>query len=128
MLLGWIMTHFESPTLLHNPRCSKSRTAKALLDERKLAYDERRYLQQPLSRAELTVLRERLDLPAREWVRTGEPEYSQAGLAPGASDDAILEAMVRFPALIERPILVLSDRAVVGRPPERVIELLDDSL
>ena len=60
------MAPFEAPTLLHNPRCSKSRAAKALLDERKVAYEERRYLDQPLSGAELAVLRKRLGLPARE--------------------------------------------------------------
>jgi arsenate reductase len=126
------MAHFESPTLLHNPRCSKSRAAKALLDERKVGYQERRYLDQPLSGAELAVLRTRLGLPAREWVRAGEPEYRQAGLTSEAgdeaSDEAILAAMARFPVLIERPILILPDRAVVGRPPDRVLELLDGDL
>jgi len=123
---------FESPTLLHNPRCSKSRAAKALLDERKVAYEERRYLDQPLSSAELAVLRKRLGLPAREWVRAGEPEYRQAGLTKEsgdeANDEAILAAMVRFPVLIERPILILPDGAVVGRPPDRVLKLLDGDL
>jgi arsenate reductase (glutaredoxin) len=122
------MAPFASPTLLHNPRCSKSRAAKALLDERKVAYEERRYLEQPLSGAELAVLRERLGLPAREWVRAGEPEYAQAGLTPEAGDEAILAAMARFPVLIERPILILPDSAVVGRPPDRILELLDGDL
>ncbi len=110
------MADFESPTLLHNPRCSKSRAAKALLDERKVAYEERQYLDRPLSGAELAVLRKRLGLPAREWVRAGEPEYRQAGLTPEAGDEAILAAMARFPVLIERPILILPGRRRRGPP------------
>ena len=102
--------------------------AKALLDERKVAYEERRYLERPLSGAELEVLRKRLGLPAREWVRAGEPEYRQAGLTSEAGDEAILAAMARFPVLIERPILILPDSAVVGRPPDRVLKLLDGDL
>ena len=64
----------------------------------------------------------------REWVRAGEPEYRQAGLTPEASDQTILAAMARFPVLIERPILILPDGAVVGRPPDRVLKLLDGDL
>ena len=122
------MAPFESPTLLHNPLCSKSRAAKALLDERKVAYEERRYLDRPLSGAELEALRKRLGLSAREWVRAGEPEYRQAGLTPEASDETILAAMARFPVLIERPILILPHGAVVGRPPDRVLTLLGGDL
>jgi arsenate reductase len=117
---------FPSPTLLHNPRCSKSRAAKALLDERKIAYSERRYLDEPLSREELAELRKRLDRPAREWVRAGEAEFAQARLTPGSDDAAILAAMARHPILIERPIFILGKRAAVGRPVERIAELLDD--
>lgn len=123
---------FPVPTLLHNPRCSKSRAAKALLDERGFAYEERRYLDQPLSPGELAALRRRLGRPAREWLRAGEPAFAEAGLGASAkqegTDEAILAAMARYPVLIERPILILEDRAVVGRPPERVIQLLDDDL
>ncbi len=123
---------FPVPTLLHNPRCSKSRTAKALLDERGFRYEERRYLDQPLTPAELAVLRRRLGRPAREWIRASEPAFVEAGLGAEAkhdgTDEVMLAAMARFPVLIERPILILEDRAVVGRPPERVIQLLDDDL
>ena len=115
---------FASPTLLHNPRCSKSRAAKALLDERKVAYVERRYLDEPLSAAELRELRRRLDLPARDWVRTGEDAYRESGLDAGSTDDALLDAMARHPILIERPILILEGRAAVGRPLENIETLL----
>lgn len=113
-----------SLVLLHNPRCSKSRAAKQLLDERGVAYEERRYLERPLTRDELAALARRLGRPAREWVRQGEEIYREAGLGPDAPEAAILDAMARHPSLIERPILIAGERAVVGRPPEAVLALL----
>ena len=114
----------DSLVLLHNPRCSKSRAAHALLTERGVAFAERRYLEDPLGRAELATLRERLGRPPSEWVRSGEDAFAASGFGPGASESALLDAMAAHPILIERPILVRGARAVVGRPPERVLELL----
>ncbi len=110
--------------LLHNPRCSKSRAALALLTARGAAVREHRYLDEPLSRAELEELRTRLGRPPAEWVRRGEPAYREAGLSEASSEAQLLDAMAAHPILIERPILVRGRRAVVGRPPERVLELL----
>lgn len=110
--------------LLHNPRCSKSRQARQLLEERGVAFRERRYLEDPLSRAELEELRARLGRPAAEWTRTGESAFAEAGLTGAATDDALLDALATHPILIERPILVAASRAIVGRPPEGVLELL----
>ncbi len=111
--------------LLHNPRCSKSRAAKALLEERGIRVAERLYLEHPLTRDELAALRERIGRPAAEWVRKGEAAFAEAGLGAGASDAAILDAMAAHPILIERPILVRGARAVLGRPPESVLALLE---
>ncbi len=111
-------------TLLHNPRCSKSRAANARLKESGIAFRERRYLDEPLSPDELRELAQRLGRPAHEWVRRGESAYKQAGLSADSSEAEILEAMARSPILIERPILVTRDRAVLGRPPERIFEFL----
>jgi arsenate reductase len=116
---------FETPTLLHNPRCSKSRAAKALLDESGVTYQERLYLEQPLSAAELAELRKRLGLPAREWMRAGEPAHGEAGLTKDSDDAAILKAMARHPILIERPIFILKKHAAVGRPVEKIAALLE---
>jgi arsenate reductase len=107
--------------LLHNPRCSKSRAARALLEERGVAFVERRYLEEPLSPAELADLAARLGRSPRDWARRGEAEWT---LGDDASDARVLAAMAAHPILIERPILVRGSRAVVGRPPERVLELL----
>jgi len=114
----------DMPVLLHNPRCSKSRAAHALLAERGVAFRERRYLEDPLSRAELAALRERLGRPASEWLRRGEAAYVAAGLDAGSGEAAILDAIAEHPILLERPILVRGARAVVGRPPEAVLDLL----
>ena len=114
----------ESLLLLHNQRCSKSRAAESLLEERGARFELRLYLEEPLSLAELFDLRRRLDRPAREWARRGEPAHSAAGLGPDSDDAAVLAAIAAHPELLERPILVCGDRAVVGRPPEKVLELL----
>jgi arsenate reductase len=110
--------------LLHNPRCSKSRAALALLDERGAKANVRRYLDDPLSRAELEDRRARLGRPPGEWIRRGESAYAELGLGDGASEDALLDAIAARPVLLERPILVRGRRAVVGRPPEEILALL----
>ncbi len=115
----------EELLLLHNPRCSKSRAARALLEERGVSFRERRYLEEPLSLDELRELAASLARPARDWARRGEPDWQAAGLADeAATDEQILAAMAAHPILIERPILVRGPRAVIGRPPERVLDLL----
>jgi arsenate reductase len=114
----------EALLLIHNPRCSKSRAAKSLLEERGARFELRLYLEDPLSRAELGELRRRLGRPALEWARRGEPAFSTAGLGEASDDAAVLDAIAEHPELLERPILVSGNRAVVGRPPEKVLELL----
>ncbi len=111
--------------LLHNPRCSKSRAAKELLEARGVRFAERRYLDEPLSLDELRDLAARVGRPPAEWVRAGEAAYADAGLGAGSDGDAILRAIAAHPALLERPVLVRGRRAVVGRPPERIAALLD---
>jgi arsenate reductase len=111
--------------LFHNPRCSKSRGALELLRERGIEPEILPYLERPPSVAELRDLVRRLGVPARTLLRTGEAEYDELGLAdPALDDDALLTAMHAHPRLIERPIFVHGDRAVIGRPPERVLDLL----
>lgn len=110
--------------LLHNPRCSKSRAARALLEARGVDFEERRYLEEPLSREELAELRRRLARPPGEWVRRGEAAYAEAGLEADSTEAAVLDAMAAHPILIERPIAIAAGRAVVGRPPEQVLTLV----
>jgi len=114
----------ETLTIYHNPRCSKSRAALALLQEHQAPLRIVEYLKDPPTRAELASLRKKLGLAPSEWIRKSESEYKAAGLDPKSPDDKLLDAMAKHPILIERPIVVRGDRAVVGRPPERVLELL----
>jgi arsenate reductase len=112
-------------TLYHNPRCSKSRGALELLEARGLRPQVVRYLETPPSAAELRALLARLGYGARQLLRSGEEEYQTLGLAdPALDDEALIAAMVAHPRLIERPILVVGDKAVIGRPPEKILEIL----
>lgn len=111
--------------LYHNPRCSKSRGALQLLEARGITPAIVPYLERPPTVEELRGLLAMLGVPARALLRTGEAEYAELGLAdPALDDQALLAAMAAHPRLIERPIFVHRGRAVIGRPPERVLELL----
>ncbi|GAA4543448.1 arsenate reductase (glutaredoxin) [Pseudonocardia xishanensis] len=111
-------------TLWHNPRCTKSRQALALLEEEGVDTEVVRYLDTPPDRAGLEAVLAKLGVEdPRAIVRKGEKVYRELGLAD-ADRDALLDAMVAHPILIERPIVIKGDRAVVGRPTEAVLELL----
>ncbi len=114
-------------TLYHNPRCSKSRAALELLQSRGLNPAVVRYLETPLSEDRLVSLIKKLGLSARSLLRKGEEEYQALGLAAAdITEEQIIKAMALHPKLIERPILETDTQAVVGRPPERVLELCDE--
>jgi len=110
-------------TFYHNPRCSKSRSALALLNERDTEPLILRYLDEPLSEEDLAELLACLGLSARQVLRTGEAIYRELNLQE-ASEKALIKAISEHPVLLERPILRVGKRAVIGRPPERVLELL----
>ncbi|SDH39546.1 arsenate reductase (glutaredoxin) [Pseudomonas abietaniphila] len=112
-------------TLYHNPRCSKSRGALELLEARGLTPTIVRYLETPPNAAQLRDLLGKLGIGARDLLRTGEDEYKTLNLADASlSDDDVIAAMAAHPKLIERPILVAGDKAVIGRPPEKILEIL----
>lgn len=112
-------------TVWSNPRCSKCRTAEGILAERGVDANIVRYLDQTPSRSEIERVLGLLgtDDP-RAMIRTGESVYRELGLAT-ASRAELLDAMAAHPILIERPIAIRGDRAVVARPPEKIIDLLD---
>ncbi len=120
-----MLTGMSDLVFYHNPRCSKSRQAKALLEERGARFEIVEYLRAPPSRDDLEALGRKLGEPASRWVRTGESAYAEAGLSAGSADAEILDAITAHPILLQRPILADAERAVVGRPPERVLELLE---
>ncbi len=112
-------------TLYHNPRCSKSREALSLLEEQGLEPTIVRYLDTPPDAAALKRLAKLLGVKPRAMMRSGEKIYKELGLDdPKTSDADLFAAMAAHPVLIERPILVSGGRAVIGRPPEKVLDLI----
>jgi len=111
-------------TLWHNPRCSKSRQALALLEERGAEVQVRRYLEDAPDASEIRAALAALGLPAIDLVRRQEKPFKEAGLSAESDPEALIAAMVAHPILIERPLALRGARAVIGRPPERVEELL----
>ncbi|MDQ3146641.1 MAG: arsenate reductase (glutaredoxin) [Actinomycetota bacterium] len=107
-----------------NPSCSKCRTVQGMLADRDIDAELVEYLDRPPTRGQLHRVLDLLGTSdPRHIVRTGEALYAELGLAE-ADDEAVLDALVSHPVLIERPIVVVGDRAVVARPPERLLELL----
>jgi arsenate reductase (glutaredoxin) len=112
--------------IYHNPLCSKSRGALALLEERGITPKVIRYLDAPPSREELVALLTKLGMQPSQLVRSGEAVCKAEYAGRAMSEDDWLDAMVSHPVLIERPIVVSGQRAVIGRPPENVLLLLPD--
>lgn len=112
-------------TVYFNSRCSKCRTTQSILAERGVEADYLRYLEQPPTRAELERVMGLLGIDdPRQMMRTGEPEYKELGLME-ADRDQLLDALAAHPQLIERPVAIRGQQAVVARPPERLLQLLD---
>ncbi len=109
----------------HNPRCTKSRQALALLREKGVEPTVREYLKTPPSAAELKDVVTALRLSsARDLMRTKEEAYKQLGLKEVDDEDALLTAMAENPRLIERPILIHDGKAAIGRPTEQILDAL----
>jgi len=113
-------------TIWHNPRCSKSRNAMLLLEEKGVEADVVKYLDTPPTKEELKALLKMLGMSARELMRTKEDIYKELGLKDVEDEEKLIEAMLENPKLIERPIVIKDGKAAIGRPIEKVIELLDN--
>lgn len=112
-------------TIYHNPRCSNSRSALALLRERGIEPRVVDYLAQPLGLAQLRQLATAVGGPVRELLRSKEAAYQTLGLAdPACTDEQLLSAVADHPELLNRPIVVTPRGALLCRPPERVLDLL----
>ncbi len=111
--------------IYHNPRCSKSRQTLQLLKDNQVEPEIFEYLKTPPSREELEQVLDMLGLEPRELMRTKEKEYREQGLDnPELSRDQLIDAMLATPKLIERPVVIKDGKAAIGRPPEKVLELL----
>ena len=116
-----------SVKIYHNPRCSKSRQTLAILQENGIEPEVIEYLQHPPSKTQLKKILALLNMEPRDLIRKKEPEYKQNHLDdPALSKEKLLDAMIQHPKLIERPIVVSGDKAALGRPPEKVLEILSD--
>lgn len=118
------MAPSSKPILYHNPRCSKSRQALALLQERGVDVVVVEYLKDPPSAAEVTRLLRKLGGKPAAALRKGEDPYRALGLSADSGAAEVAKAIAEHPILLERPLLVVGDKAVIGRPPERVLEIL----
>jgi len=108
----------------HNPRCSKSRNGIKYLDEKGIDYEVRRYLDEPPTVEELKDLLKKLGMKPRELMRTKEKIYRELGLKDVEDEEKLIEAMAEHPKLIERPIVIKGDKAVVARPETKIDEIL----
>lgn len=111
-------------TIYEKPTCTTCRKLAALLKDRGIDFERINYIIDPPGVPELRQLLRKLQLPARALLRTKEPEYRELGLDGDVSDAEILAAIAAHPALLQRPIVVHGERAVIARPPEQVLEIL----
>jgi arsenate reductase len=112
-------------TIYHNPRCSKSRQTLELIKNQNIEPEIVLYLETPLSAQTISSLLEKLGISARQLLRKGEQAYKDQHLADAnLTEMQLIDAMVKFPKLIERPIVVAGNQAIIGRPPELVLEIL----
>ncbi|UCX04657.1 arsenate reductase (glutaredoxin) [Shewanella glacialimarina] len=113
-------------TILHNPRCSKSREALALIQTRSNQINVIEYLKNTPSEDEISHILSLLGLSARQLMRTKESEYKELGLDNvNLTEVQLIEAMVNTPKLIERPIVLSNGKAAIGRPPENVLAIIE---
>jgi arsenate reductase (glutaredoxin) len=112
--------------IYHNSRCSKSRSALALLEQHGKPFEVINYLETPPSAVELKTLLAQLGITARQLLRSDEDVYKELHLDDASLDETVLiDAMTKHPRLIERPIVVANGKAVIGRPPEIVLDILN---
>lgn len=112
-------------TLYHNPQCSKSCESLRILQEKNAEISIIEYLKTPLSHAELASIAQKLHLKPRQFMRQNDIMYQSENLAnPNLTDSDLLQAIIKHPRLLERPIAVSQHQAVIGRPPENVLTLL----
>ena len=108
----------------HNPRCSKSREAISILEENKCENEVVKYLENPPNKEELKELLRMLGIQAKELMRTKEEIYKELNLKSVTDEDELINAMVQYPKLIERPVLIKDEKAIIGRPTSKILEFI----
>jgi arsenate reductase len=112
-------------TIYHNPRCSKSRQALEILKNKKIDPQIILYLEYKLTKKIIKEILSKLKLTIRDILRTGEEDYKKNNLQnEKLTDDQLINYVIKFPKLLERPIVLTTEKAIIGRPPEKVLDLL----
>ncbi len=114
-------------TLYHNPGCSKSRAVLALLEENDISLEIVYYMDNPPDVKQLKGLLKKLDMNVRDVLRRSEPEFEELGLDDDdLAEEIVLDLLAKHPQLLQRPIVIAGNKAVLGRPPENVLEFIED--
>lgn len=111
-------------TIYHNPKCSKSREGVCMLEEKGIEFEAFKYLDEKISKRELKSIIKKLKIKPIELVRTKEPLWKDNFEEKELSDDEVIAAMLKNPILIERPIIINGNKAVIGRPIEKIFEII----
>ena len=111
-------------TIMHNPRCSKSREALKILEENGVNAEIVKYLETPPTKEDIKELLKMLGINARDLMRTKEEIYKELNLKDVTDEEKLIEAMAEHPRLIERPIVIKDGKAVIGRPPSKIVDFL----
>jgi len=114
----------SSIIIYHNGQCSKCKGALELLQEKGVPHEVRWYVAEPLTKEELQILLNKLQMKAHELVRTGEELYKNEYEGKDISEEEWLDILIEKPELMQRPIVVKGDKAIIARPPEKVLEIL----
>lgn len=124
------MVHPKTPDkvrLYHKPTCSKCRGAKEILDDAGIEYEEIRYMEDPPTYDELKIIAKVLDDPVRDLLRDKEAQEAGWDKDGNASDEQILKFLAEHPAALQRPLVVRGERAVIGRPPDKILALIPEA-
>ncbi|MGB0390650.1 MAG: arsenate reductase (glutaredoxin) [Salibacteraceae bacterium] len=113
-----------SHKIYHNPRCSKSRQTLQIMKDNSMSFEVVEYLKEIPSKEELSQLLIELNIPAENLIRKGEAAYKENFKGKDLSQEEWIDAMIAYPKLIERPIVTNGKQAIIGRPPEKVLELI----
>ena len=111
-------------TIYHNPRWGKSRDSVRILEENNVEFTTVEYLKTPTSRDDIINILDMLKIPVIELIRKTEKEYSENNISSIDSDEQLIDMIIKFPKLMQRPIIIAGKKAVIGRPPEKILDIL----
>ena len=111
-------------TIYHNPRWGKSRDSVRILEENNVDFTVVEYLKSPLNKEDISTILSMLKIPATELIRKTEKEYKENNISSIKEDRKLIEMIIKFPKLMQRPIIISGKKAVIGRPPEKILEII----